>query len=222
MLTTTSLLSLGITEAKTALYLKPLNDAMVKYGINTSLEISHFLAQLLHESGKLNYTKEIASGSAYEGRKDLGNTQPGDGVRFKGRGLIQLTGRSNYTAYGKYAKIDAVNNPLLLEQIPHCIESACWFYTVFKKDWEGLTCLQLSSPDRSDFIRITYIINGGFNGLVDRYRLYTKLLTMFSPEADKYINNLNAYMSQVKRNKPSSPGMRLTLHKTLKGLPDFF
>ena len=72
-------------------FCQPLSDTMQRFEINTPKRIAAFVAQLTHESGSLKYVKEIASGAAYEGRKDLGNTQPGDGPRFKGRGLIQLT-----------------------------------------------------------------------------------------------------------------------------------
>ena len=68
---------------------------MEKYQITTPLRRAAFLAQLAHESGELKYMEEIASGEAYEGRKELGNTAPGDGKRYKGRGPIQLTGRFN-------------------------------------------------------------------------------------------------------------------------------
>jgi len=76
-----------------------------KYNINTPLRMTHFLAQVGHESLSFVYTQDLASGAAYEGRKDLGNIQKSDGVRFKGRGLMQLTGRDNYASYGKYIKV---------------------------------------------------------------------------------------------------------------------
>lgn len=83
------------SEANIDKYLPHLNDTMMSFNIDTPLRQAHFLAQLGHESGSLRYVREIASGEAYEGRKDLGNVCPGDGVKFKGRGLIQLTGRGH-------------------------------------------------------------------------------------------------------------------------------
>ena len=90
-----------------------LPEYLKKYGIDTELELAHFLAQAAHESDHFRTLTEYASGSAYEGRRDLGNVYPGDGRRFKGRGIFQLTGRANYTAMGKILGVDLVNNPHL-------------------------------------------------------------------------------------------------------------
>ena len=109
-------------------YIEWLNYFMPKYDIDTDKEIAAFIAQIGHESGQLRYVEEIASGAAYEGRKDLGNTQKGDGKRFKGRGLIQITGRFNYTQLSKDLGEDFVKNPELLSTPKYAVQSACWFW----------------------------------------------------------------------------------------------
>ncbi len=147
------------------IFLECLNHAMLEFGIDTLARQACFLAQVAHESGSLKYTLEIADGSAYEGRKDLGNTQVGDGKRFKGRGLIQLTGRANYTACGEALGRDLIADPSYLETPMGASRSAAWFW----KD-RGLNDL----ADQGAFGSITKKINGGFNGLDDRIRHYVK------------------------------------------------
>lgn len=144
-------------------FFAPLTEAMEKHGINTPKRVAAFIAQIAHESGSLRYVEEIASGAAYEGRKDLGNKQPGDGVRFKGRGLIQITGRSNYSAISKAFGVDFVANPELLETPKYAAESAAWW-------WETHVLNELA--DAGNFLKITKIINGGTNGLADREKHY--------------------------------------------------
>ena len=116
------------TEANRQKYVQYFNKYLPKYGITTNSQLAAFFAQIGHESAHLNYNKEIASGAAYEYRKDLGNIYPGDGVKFKGRGLIQITGRSNYTAAAKALGIDCINHPELLEQPEWAVKSACWWW----------------------------------------------------------------------------------------------
>ena len=139
-----------------------------KYGINTPLRIAHFMAQLSHESGGFKYLKELGNNAyfkKYEGRKDLGNIFAGDGLKYKGRGFIQITGRANYTQLSKDLNIDFVNHPELLEQEPNAITSALWFWN--KK---GLNAL----ADADNIISITKKINGGLNGFDDRKHLLSE------------------------------------------------
>ena len=90
--------------------LADLNACLKRFEIDTPARIAHFMAQIAHESGGLRWMEEIADGSAYEGRFDLGNTQPGDGKRFKGAGVIQLTGRANYEAFSEF-----IGDPQVME-----------------------------------------------------------------------------------------------------------
>ena len=146
-------------RAKAGIFLPALNAAMAEFGSNTPARQASFLAQLAHESGQLVYVCELASGAAYEGRKDLGNVQPGDGVRFRGRGLIQVTGRSNYAACGKALGLDLLAQPALLEQTVNACRSAGWFWQS-----RGLNAL----ADAGDQRAVTRRVNGGTNGLVQR------------------------------------------------------
>ncbi|WP_301389000.1 glycoside hydrolase family 19 protein [Thalassolituus sp. UBA2590] len=129
--------------------------------VSGARRLAHFLAQIGHESLSLFYTEELASGEAYEGRSDLGNTQPGEGVRFKGRGLIQLTGRYNYEQYAEYAGIDMSQPdwPELLSTPEHALKVSLWF-------WE--TRHLQEKADQDDLLGITRRVNGGYNGLSDR------------------------------------------------------
>ena len=172
----------NLPAAKRQLYLPYLNKAMCEFQIANYLRASAFLAQLAHESAELRYFEEIASGKAYEGRKDLGNTKPGDGVKFKGHGPIQITGRANHTACGKALGLDLVNNPTLIAQPPNAFRSAGWFW-----DTRGLNAL----ADQRLFKAITKKINGGFNGLADRQKYYDRALRIIPEDLDMGVANLN-------------------------------
>lgn len=144
-------------------WLVPLTHAMQEFGIDTPARQASFLAQVAHESGHLYYVEEIASGKAYEGRQDLGNTQSGDGIKYKGRGLLQITGRANYAACGKALELDLIDHPELLCVPTNAARSAAWFWST-----HGLNVL----ADKGDQVGVTRRINGGVNGLADRLALF--------------------------------------------------
>ena len=144
-----------------------LNTAMNRYQIVGAKRVAAFIAQIGHESGQLKYVKEIwgptAAQARYEGRADLGNTQPGDGVRYLGRGLIQITGRANYTEAMMALDVDIVEHPELLESPVLACRSAAWF-------WKSRGLNELA--DAGDQVKVTRRINGGINGLADRLALF--------------------------------------------------
>lgn len=162
----------GCTAARAATWLGPLQQTCERFDIDTPQRVAGFLPQLGHESGGLQFVREIwgptAAQARYEGRKDLGNVQPGDGKKYMGRGLIQITGRSNYAQVrdGLQKVIDGVPDfievPAELERIPWAALSAGWF-------WQSRRLNQYA--DSGDFITMTKRINGGLNGLEDRQRL---------------------------------------------------
>lgn len=146
----------------------PMNNAMIAAQCNTVNRAAMWCAQVGHESVGLKYMEEIASGAAYEGRRNLGNVVKGDGVRFKGRGPIQLTGRFNYGKLGVWAASRGyvsdpnifVNNPTMLSQ-PHWGFLAASYYWVVARNMNAYA-------DRGDILGATKAVNGGVNGLADR------------------------------------------------------
>lgn len=151
--------------SKIGVFAPALSAAMDEFQINTPARQAAFLSQIAHESGELRYVAELASGAAYEGRADLGNAEPGDGVRYKGRGLIQITGRANYRACGAALGAPLEDQPELLEQVGLACSSAAWWWWA-----HGLNAL----ADAGDFERITRRINGGLNGEAERLAYWGK------------------------------------------------
>lgn len=162
--TTSELTACGVSVTKAAVYAPIISKYSDEFGINTKMRMAHFLAQVLHESGCFRYVKELASGAAYDtGRlaKALGNTPEadGDGQRYKGRGLIQITGTTNYRKCGEFFHQDFLAHPELLEKPEWAFRSAGWFWKT-----HGLNEL----ADRDELTNITKKINGGTNGLSQR------------------------------------------------------
>ncbi|MDY7067558.1 hypothetical protein PsexTeo8_40400 [Pseudomonas extremaustralis] len=156
-------------------FVPALNTSMSRYGIVGTPRIAAFIAQVGHESGQFRWLKELwgptVQQAGYEGRADLGNTVPGDGSKYRGRGLIQITGRANYAACGEALGLDLVNKPELLEMPQHAAMSAAWFWST-----RGLNTL----ADQGEFVKITRRINGGLTGLDDRQALYDKALKVLA------------------------------------------
>lgn len=139
--------------------------------MGSSLRLAHFMAQLAHESGGFRYMEEIASGQAYEGRAALGNTAPGDGKRYKGRGPIQLTGRANYRLFGRELGLDFESHPEIVALPSVGLLVACHFWKL-----RGLAAL----ADADDLQAITRRINGGTNGLAERQGYLVKAKALLS------------------------------------------
>jgi putative chitinase len=162
-----------LTAERAAEFVGPLDKAMTQYDITTPRRRAAFLAQLAHESGELKYMEETASGAAYEGRKDLGNTEPGDGKRYKGRGPIQLTGRANYRRAGEALGLDLVGKPEQVATPDVGCRVAGWFWQTHRLN---------DLADRKDFTTITRRVNGGLNGQAARERYYRKALEVLQAE----------------------------------------
>lgn len=160
--------AMGCSLARATEMLPGMENAMRAANINTPLRAAHWCSQIGHESVGLQYMEEIASGAAYNGRADLGNTQPGDGPRFKGSGPIQLTGRNNFRAFTRWANaqghtnIDFEAHPRLVRSEPKWgFLAASWYWTVARPNLNA-------QADRDDVVAVTKSINGGTNGLADR------------------------------------------------------
>jgi putative chitinase len=163
----------NLTAAARGRYLAPLNDALAHHAVDTLLRTAAFIAQLAHESGELRWMEEIWGPTAAQKRYEppgelarrLGNTQAGDGARFKGRGPIQITGRANYRTYGDLLGIDLVAEPERAAAPELAFETAGLF-------WQKNGLNELA--DAREFVAITRRINGGTNGLADRQMYYAR------------------------------------------------
>lgn len=150
-------------------FLPFLDDAMHEFSIDTPERQAAFLAQVAHESGSLHFLVELwgptATQTRYETRYDLGNVAPGDGYKYRGRGLIQITGRDNYKKAGDALGVNLIDQPELLGEPALACRSAAWF-------WKTHGCNELA--DAGDFEHITKRINGGLNGYAERLGFWAK------------------------------------------------
>lgn len=153
-----------------------LNRVQNLYDILSDAEVAHFMAQTGHESGKGYYMKELASGTAYEGRKDLGNTQPGDGPKYKGAGYIQLTGRTNYQAFA-----NAMGDPRIMEGVDYVATHYPWSSAGF---WWHRAGMSEYIANGATVEQVTRRVNGGYNGLAERQAFYDQWLEQNPNEED--------------------------------------
>ncbi|MFD2695857.1 LysM peptidoglycan-binding domain-containing protein, partial [Sporolactobacillus shoreicorticis] len=152
--------------------LDDLNSCLERYSITTKSRLCHFISQCSHESGAGKWTKELASGEAYEGRTDLGNTQPGDGPKFKGAGYIQLTGRSNYTKFA-----NSIGDPEIINQgCDYVADKYPWTSAGFWWHSNNMNALCDTNPSVE---AVTKRVNGGYNGLEDRRMYYNRCVQVF-------------------------------------------
>ena len=174
--------AIGCPIARAEMYVSDFNRAMLQAGCTTINRAAMWCAQIGHESMGLRYMEELADGSAYEGRKDLRNTQPGDGRRFKGRGPIQLTGRWNYTRFSQWAKANGlvrednyfVNNPREVATARWGFLAAAWYWTVERPGLNG-------AADKGDYLLASQMVNGFVakpNGLADRLQRWQRALQL--------------------------------------------
>lgn len=173
------------TDARAVVCLPHLNAAMEEFEIDTPARQAAFLAQIAHESGSLQYTRELGTGEAYDGRADLGNTRPEaieiakqndstPGRFYKGRGFIQITGYANYAACSRGLFGDGAtltHNPVLLERKELAARSAAWF-------WQSRHLSELADAGR--FEDITRRINGGLNGQAERLAYFERAKEVLS------------------------------------------
>lgn len=151
--------------------LTDLNSCLNRFEINTHPRMRHFLSQTAEESGGLKWMKELGSGEEYEGRRDLGNIHPGDGPKYKGAGVLQLTGRNNYKAFANY-----IHDPKVMEGVDYV--SVTYPFTSGGFWWHNHNMNALC--DRGATVEeITYRVNGGYNGLAERETYYQKALKVF-------------------------------------------
>lgn len=161
----------GLSAERAAQIVGPLNDAMRRGGMNTPGRQAAFISQVAEESDRFNTFEEYADGSEYNGRADLGNTQPGDGPRYKGRGAIQVTGRSNYTRMSHDLGVDFVNHPELAAEPQYAFRTALWYWDTHNGN---------AVADTGDIVKITRMVNGGTHGLDVRSQFYNNALRLLS------------------------------------------
>jgi len=151
--------------------IRDLNDCLQRFSITTKPRLRHFISQCSHESGAGHYTKEIASGIAYDGRSDLGNTHPGDGPKYKGAGYLQMTGRNNYQSLA-----NAIGDPRVMDGVDYVAEHYPWTSAGY---WWSAHNMNALCDSGASVKEITRRVNGGYNGLHEREMYYNRCCAVF-------------------------------------------
>lgn len=173
---------MGCGQERALMFARPLAEACERFGITTPARLAAFLAQIGHESGSLRYVTELASGEAYEGRKDLGNIHQGDGVRFRGHGLIQITGRANHAEMRPLLILAGYDDVPDFEAHPERLTDPRWAAASAAAYWHKRNLSALADAGRpEDFERITRRINGGLNGQADRLQRWERAKAALAP-----------------------------------------
>lgn len=183
----------AVKGSRLATIVDPLDQTCTEFEINTELRASHFIAQIVHESGGFTYLREIANGKAYEGRVNLGNTEPGDGPRFKGWGWMQTTGRKNTLLVSQrlYGDDRLVFDPKLIDppSLELAFRAAGDFWTIGAGQNLNHRAIDAGVPegvnlndlaDKDDLELITLAINGGTNGITDRRAYFNRATEAFA------------------------------------------
>lgn len=207
--------------------LRGLQSSGTLAGLNKPTRLAMFLAQTAHESMGWHHDREVwgptAAQKRYEGRADLGNTQPGDGSKFRGYTPMQITGRYNTTKFynwcvknfPNYNVPKFVDNPALMNTDPWEGIGPIWYWMAGKSQ-------SLNVPaDQGDFERVTYLINGGYNGLKDRYRYYghAALALMGKPATIGELRKIQQAYG-LAADGVCGPKTAAVLHQLLAKLPD--
>jgi putative chitinase len=188
-------------------------QVLADFGLKPPHRLAHFIAQIAHESDRFATLTEYASGAAYEGRRDLGNTKPGDGRRYRGRSPIQLTGRYNYRAFTQWARTkypqapDFEADPDKVLESPWSLLAAVWY-------WESRNLSAYA--DANNIEMITRRINGGLNGYADRLDLYTRTgLTLLGYEMKAGVVKEFQQRNGLKADDIAGPATRAAIHNAL-------
>lgn len=170
---------IGCSPENARRFAEPLTECMERFSINTPERQAAFLAQVAHESGRLRWVRELADGSAYENRTDLGNVVKGDGTRYKGRGLLQTTGRANYRELKAKLQSYGYTEVPDFEAFPVYLEEPIWAAASAGLYWATRNLNRFA--DSGDFVTLTKRINGGINGLDDRKACWARAKGVLCP-----------------------------------------